>query len=136
MDRTLFGLETIEPNSSLGLLRKKDQYELRGGMMDGVTVGTVLEVTLDGEAIGAAEAVEVGLNRSSLRWTRAPPENVLSNQESLSKLSCQIAEQPVIPWKVAVQWLSVSDAATPISQPLQNWIAERQKLDSLSLIHI
>ena len=133
LDRTLFGLETIEPNSSLGLLRKKDQYELRGGMMDGVTVGTVLEVTLDGEAIGAAEAVEVGLNRSSLRWTKAPPENVLSNQESLSKLSCQIAEQPVIPWKVAVQWLAVSDAATPISQPLQNWIAERQKLDSSTI---
>lgn len=130
LDRTLFGLETITPNNSLGLLRKKDQYELRGGMMDGVTVGTVLDVSLDDKPVGTVEAIEVGLNRSTLRWVEAPTEDVLSNESSLNQLSCEIAKQPVIPWKVDVQWLSLSDAASPISEPLKRWIAERHALDS------
>lgn len=134
LDRTLFGLETIERNLSLGLSRKKDQYELLGGMMDGVTVGTVLDVTSNDELIGTVEAAEVGLNRSVVRWTEAPPEDVASNATSLNELTCEITKQPVMPWKVAVQWLSVSDAATPVSNQLKTWIATQQELDSSFII--
>ncbi|EMI44939.1 caspase family protein [Rhodopirellula sp. SWK7] len=131
LDRTIFGIESVQRNNTMRLQKVGEEWRLLGGVMDGVTEGTELTVSSPGdnsrETIGSFRAKEVGLNRSALEWIDTPTSEL--TPEDVSSLSCEISKQPVNPWKVAVEWLDTSGGyklVNPIEQSLQEWIAEQQ----------
>jgi hypothetical protein len=143
LDRTVFGLEHVEPIQTLDLKRKGQGWELSGGFVDGVSTGTQLSVYANDKLIGTVAAEEVGLNRSTVSWIEPASEGEgsiatanSSDSDGLptASLRCEITKQRVNPWKVAVRWVSVSDAALPVAEQLQRWIADEQAREESMIV--
>lgn len=140
IDRAVFGVDQVEQIRSLELKRQEQDWELVGGIVDGVSIGTQLSVYANDKLIGTVTAEEVGLNRSTVSWIEPPIEGkdsiATTNSDGFpfESLRCEITKQRINPWKIAVRWVSVSDAASPLAQPLQQWIADEQERTE-SMIH-
>lgn len=129
-DRRLFGLATIDSPVTMRLSKRQAQWILHGGVMDGVVIGAILDVSREGQVIGEIEATEVGLNTSTARWLSEEPKDDAT--QSLA-LRCRMTKQPINPWKVSLEWVSASDASEEVpkdEKELREWTRELNDSES------